>query len=235
MERLLLIEDATEYQILIKGVLSQNFHVVAVDTLDAGRREIEKGHYDLIMLDIVLPDGDGFKFCGELSSLPKTANIPIIILTSRSALTDKILGFSLGADDYVVKPFEALELKARIEAKINRYRKIKKRAQVLTHENLRVELNSQRAFLLNHNGEVDLQLTPIEFKILHFLLENAYKAISRKDLTNHVWGDQIHVFDRAPDKHVSSLRFKLNEYSCLLETIPGLGYRFGSALPKIPI
>jgi two-component system, OmpR family, phosphate regulon response regulator PhoB len=233
MEKILIVEDAPDFQLIVETVLKRKYRAVIAGTIAQARARIQKESWDLILLDVSLPDGDGFKFCVELRAQDKTRSLPVIFLTSRSELTDKLLGFSLGADDYVVKPFEALELLARVEAKLSRIREQSKGDEVWVVGPLKMDLLGQRVFQRTSDGkDLPLSLTPIEFRILYYLLKNEECVVSRERLLSAVWGNDTHVFDRATDKHVSSLRQKLGADGRLIETVSGVGYRFTSR-PKL--
>src|SRR5438552_3936952 len=118
--RILLVEDSVECQILVKGTLGKRFHVTCASRASEALKLLERESFDLIILVVILPDGDGFQLCAQFSNREQSHFVPIIFLTSKKDLKDKILGFSLGADDYVVKPFDPDELRARINAKLKR-------------------------------------------------------------------------------------------------------------------
>ena len=225
MDKILFIEDAPEYQLLIENTLGAKYQITAVESISAARKQVAMLSFDLIILDISLPDGNGFEYCAELRNDGRTRATPVIILTSRSSLTDKILGLTLGADDYIVKPFEALELRARVESKLLRARERREQTENLHKGHLVLDLASQKAYISEH-GLREIGLTPLELRILYYLACNEGRVISRDRLLSAVWKDSTHVFDRATDKHISSLRQKLGDYSYYIKTITSVGYRF---------
>src|SRR6185312_17481791 len=120
MHRIMLIEDAPSVQMIVKETFQQSCLVTVAGTLNEAKRQLETQTFDLILLDVQLPDGDGFKFLASLRSQESLLEVPVLLLTGRNDIQDKVMVFSLGAEDYVVKPFDPLELKARVEARLNR-------------------------------------------------------------------------------------------------------------------
>jgi DNA-binding response OmpR family regulator len=227
VEKILVVEDAPDYQLMVQNSLGRYYRLELVSTISQAKDKVEKESFDLIILDVGLPDGDGLKLCADLRSAEKTRLLPVILLTGRSDLGDKLKGFAQGADDYIVKPFESLELRARVEAKLMRSREKRKPEDVLIKGAIRLEISSLRAYAAQESGQLtEMGLTPIEFKILYYLARNETKVVSREELLASVWGKETHVFDRAADKHVSSLRQKLGDHSSYIETISRVGYRF---------
>src|SRR5277367_2055361 len=117
MQRILLVEDNTETVFLVKASLGTLFQITVAGTGEEAHAQLSKTRFDLILLDVMLPDSDGFQLCAEFQNHDKTRDVPVVFLTGKSDGTDKVMGFSVGADDYIVKPFNPLELRARIEAK----------------------------------------------------------------------------------------------------------------------
>jgi DNA-binding response OmpR family regulator len=150
-----------------------------------------------------------------------------MFLTVKTNIADKITGFSLGADDYIVKPFEPLELRARVEAKLSRrWRKSAQATEVINKGDLRISLGEQKAFLIINHESTDLGLTPIEFKLLYQFVTNEGKVLNRRQLMTSVWGKDISVEDRTIDRHISSLRKKLQKRARYIDSIYSLGYVF---------
>ena len=146
MVKVLLVEDLPEYQAIVKGILGSQFEVRAVDTLARAKELLAREEFDLAILDAVLPDGDGFMLCAELRVAPATCNMPVILLTARNTLSDKVAAFSFGADDYVTKPFEPLELKARIEAQAKRLRERRRAQNIVRRGRLRLSTEEYKAY-----------------------------------------------------------------------------------------
>lgn len=213
-------------QRMVQAALGRHYSVQVAGTLSEARALLDKNQFNLLLLDVNLPDGDGFQFCREVREREQSRTIPVIFLTARSELDDKLKAFSLGGDDYVVKPFEGLELRARVEARLARMRHGPQSADTFTKGVLRLEFTTLRAYVVDETKKMELGLTPIEFKILYHLARNETQVVSREQLLTTLWGQETHVFDRATDKHVSSLRQKLGIYAAYIETVSGAGYRF---------
>jgi two-component system, OmpR family, phosphate regulon response regulator PhoB len=226
MEKVLLIEDLAEYQVIVRGVLGSQFQVVCVDTIAAARGMLARETFDVVILDALLPDGDGFKLCAELRGNSATSSMPVVMLTARGSLSDKVAAFSYGADDYMTKPFEPLELKARVEAILKRQRERGQRQSVVVRGNLRLSTEEYKAYAVENGREQELKLTPMEFRLLQFLIKNEHRVVTRADILQGVWGNGVFVVDRVIDKHVSSLRQKLGALAEYVHTVPRLGYQF---------
>ncbi len=229
-KKILLVEDSAVDQTIVSSVLQKDYTVTVAATAADAVYHSEKSSFDMILLDVMLPDMDGFTLCTHLRRLEKTRDIPIIFLTAKTALGDKVNGLSIGADDYIVKPFEPLELLARIQAKFTRLEALRSKTDLLliAKGNLKVDLSSQRAYLIQDKKEMELDLTPVEFKLLSYFLQNEGAALTRDQLLEAVWGKGVNVLHRTIDKHVCSLRKKLSVEANRISTVSGMGYRFSS-------
>lgn len=189
----------------------------AIDSLASNRP-------DVVVLDLMLPDMDGFEICSKLRAIDP--DIVIIILTARGQHLDKIKGLELGADDYIVKPFNPLELVARIRTVLRRTRHATElQRKVLQSGAIKIDLDANQIF--KHNQQ--LELTPKEFLMTKVFIEHANKALSRNELLNLIWGEDFVGDTKTVDVHVRKLREKLEDDSSkpqLLETVWGLGYRW---------
>ncbi|MBN2366130.1 MAG: response regulator [Calditrichaeota bacterium] len=174
---------------------------------------------DLIVLDLNLPELSGIEICKYLRENPRTKEIPIIMLTARSQEIDKIIGFEIGADDYVTKPFSMRELIARIHALLRRSRPTL--SNVVTIENLTIYLNMHKVSC----GDRELTLTPTEYKLLEALVHGKGRVLSRSDLLEIVWGMDYYGETRTVDVHIKRLRDKLGTCAEVIETVKGTGYR----------
>ncbi|HEX4923945.1 MAG TPA: response regulator transcription factor [Bdellovibrionales bacterium] len=226
MFRILLVEDSPEAQKLVTSCLGQAYDLVAASTCAEATSLIRNGQYDLILLDVMLPDGDGYQLCSLIQNNESTRDIPIIFLTAKDSLPNKVMGFSLGADDYIVKPFDPLELRARVEAKLRRISRKKEASEIIQKGDIQVNIPFQRAYLLENGQKRDLGLTPIEFRLLLYFVQRLDQVLTREQLLLAVWGDDIHVSDRSIDTHVSKLRKKLSPKSDYIQSIYGTGYVF---------
>ena len=212
MAEILIVEDEQPINDLVKKSLTRIGHSCTQAFDGAEASEIfDEGKFDLIILDIMLPEKDGFEFAAEVE------NTPIIFLTAKSGLADKVRGLKL-ADDYIVKPFEILELIARVEAVL---RRVKKNTSSIAFDNVRIDFSARRAYLDNE----DVMLSPKEFELLEILIINRNLALSRDKLITHVWGFDFEGDERTVDVHIRNLRKKLN-IDGRIKTVFKTGYRF---------
>lgn len=214
MALILIVEDEMPINILINRNLELVGHeCVSVYDGEAVLEIIQKYTFDLILLDIMLPKMDGY----EVLEIVKEMDIPVIFLTSKSSLSDRVKGLTLGADDYIVKPFEMLELQARVEAVLRRTNKEQK---IFVLNNIRIDLDGRQAFL---NNEL-VDITPQEFDLLVALIRNRNIALSRERLLRLAWGYDFEGDTRTVDVHITKLRKKLG-LDNYIKTVYKLGYR----------
>jgi DNA-binding response OmpR family regulator len=212
MAHILIVEDEYVINELVKKNLELAGHsCVPVFDGDEALAEMRKDTYDLIILDVMLPERDGF------SLLECENHTPTIFLTARDSLSDRMRGFALGADDYIVKPFEMMELAARVEAVL---RRTKKEADVFELGSVRVEFNGH---LVYRNGTA-VDLTPKEYELLEVLIANRNIALSREKLLELVWEYDYEGDSRTVDVHIQKLRKKLG-WENRVKTVYKLGYR----------
>ncbi len=218
----LIVEDEAD----IRDLLSFNLEREGFIPLEAedGTKGIElaQSHKpDIILLDVMMPGKDGFQVCKELERKPETSNIPIIMLTAKGEEVDRIVGFELGADDYLVKPFSVRELILRIRA-ILRRKTHATEAPTLSKHGICLEPAAHTVTI--NNASVDLTAT--EFRLLEDVMRHAGTVRTREQLLNTVWGYQFEGYARTVDTHVRRLRAKLGTHADNLETVRGVGYRF---------
>jgi two-component system phosphate regulon response regulator PhoB len=220
---ILVVEDEPAIQELIAVNLEHAGHSVqrahSAAEADAMIREVRP---DLIVLDWMLPDLAGTALARRLRADTRSKDIPIIMLTARAQEQDKVEGLESGADDYVTKPFSPKELLARIKAVLRR------RAPQLTDD--LIEIDGLKLDPAAHRVSVrgkELQLGPIEFKLLHFFMTHTERVYSRVQLLDHIWGDHVFVEERTVDVHIRRLRRELEQtgHDRLIETVRGSGYR----------
>ena len=216
--RLLVVDDED----LIRSVIREycensDYEVDEAANGEIAFKKLMKEHYDLLILDIMMPEMDGFTL---LKELPKEKHIPTIVLSARGEEYDKLTGFDLGIDDYLIKPFSPKELVARIKAVLSRSGK--SNATLYTYEGLEVNYSA-------HTIKIDnkvINVTPKEFEILTYLIENKGIAISREQLLSSVWGYDFYGEDRTVDTHIKMLRNNLGKYRDHILTVRGVGYKY---------
>jgi DNA-binding response OmpR family regulator len=220
--RVLLIEDDRKAaKLLAKGLHEEGFVVDVAPTGETGEEQAFVNEYDVIVLDWLLPGKDGLAVCQALRARDLTT--PILMLTARHSLVDRVNGLSTGADDYLTKPFAFAELLARIRALL-------RRARVARPPFLRVtDLKLDAACRKVTRGGVKIGLTSKEYTILEVLMQNAGETVSRTRLVERVWDEASEVLDNLVDVHVSHLRKKIDREpgSSLIHTVRGFGYRLG--------
>lgn len=216
---ILLVEDSEEFQFLVRKVLTKH-NVVTTANPDEVIQILDREKIDLILLDLGLPKRDGFSVLDELQN-SRFGSIPVVCLTGKTEISDKLAAFSLGADDYIVKPFDIIEFKARIDSKISRIKKFAVDQNVAIGR-LRLNWMSQQVYT---EANVEIPLTQTEYKLLVCLVHDSAKVYSRQELMNAVWGNEESVFDRAVDVHISSLRKKLSTHGIRFKSVPGVGYK----------
>jgi DNA-binding response OmpR family regulator len=227
MRQVLLVEDEPDVAALIKHTLdrSGDIHVRVVHTGEAALEAAADRVPDLIILDLNLPGFDGLDVCRVLRTRPASARIPIIMLTARTAESDRVRGLDVGADDYMAKPFSPRELAARVRAGLRRARPdapLSDPAAIYQGRHLRADFD---AIAVSVDGK-PLRLTRREFELLRYLIQNRDRVVSRDRLLERVWGYQTSVETRSVDVHVGRLRGKLGSAAAQIETVVGLGYRF---------
>jgi DNA-binding response OmpR family regulator len=228
MARILVAEDSQELQLIIKKTLSGVHDVTSALTIAQSKKEALQSSFDLIILDISFPDGDGYQLCTELRASDRHSETPIIFLTSKAELVDKMMAFSLGADDYLMKPFEPLELRARVDARLKRKGPKNAQAQSASKGDFKFDLSLQRVLVANGDKEIEIHLTPAEFKIFYFLAKNEGQAFNKEQLVKTIWGNDVHVIEDNIYTHISTIRKKLGTRANCIECIPRVGYRFSA-------
>ena len=222
-KRVLLIEDDPDIALSLKYNLEKagDFQVTSCRSGQQGLTELDEGRPDLILLDLMLPDMDGFALCREIRSHPATAHLPIIVITARVEERDKLLGLTVGADDYITKPFSVKEVVARMRALLRRVER--QEPEVLRYDDgtLQVDEANHRVFL----SQKEVKLTRREFELLAALIRSRDRILTREALLDRIWGYSFAGGTRTVDVHVRRLRRKLSP--SYIETVIGVGYRFG--------
>lgn len=208
MARILCIEDSQEFQIYLSSILKEH-NLTFVSNSNEALRITESGrdHFELILLDVSLPDGNGIKILPRLKEAMAPRFVPVMILSSDSDIITKVAAFGVGADDYINKPPEPSELRARIDARLRTAQSISQEKSVLEYSDLIVDLDKMTVeILLKNNRRESIELTPYEFKILKLLLSRPGQVYSREMIIDRVWGIDKFITSRTVDAHVSHLR-----------------------------
>lgn len=221
MSRILVVDDEANIRELIKKYASFEGYEVfeAVDGMDAVEK-VSNNEYDIIVMDVMMPELDGFSAVKEIR---KIKNTPIIMLSARGEEYDRLHGFDLGIDDYVVKPFSPKELMMRIAAIMNRYRSaVVTNQNVFTFGDLKIDYDARIVTISDER----IELTPKEYELLTYLIKNENIAVTRETLLTKIWGYDFFGDDRTLDTHLKSLRKKIGVYGQNIITLRGVGYRF---------
>ncbi len=223
----LLVEDEPDLnQTVAFNLDSEGYSVESAFNGKDALKLIEEKIPDLILLDLMLPDMSGLEICRILRSSKKTKNIPIMMVTAKGEEIDRIVGFELGADDYIVKPFSIREFMLRVAAMLKRSGdKINNDEEKIIFGSLEIDIAAHRVKL----KDKEVSLTAKEFSLLHYLVERIGRVSTRDALLDDVWGYNCEVTTRTVDTHVKRLRAKLSDVGNNIETVRGVGYRFNSA------
>jgi len=221
-ERILVIDDDVSIQKLVSDVLTEEgFSVITASCGEDGIKKVHHSKPNLIILDLRLPDMDGFQICQTLKKDKSVSSIPIIMLTVKSAKSSTVAGLEMGADDYIVKPFNQEEMVARVKTVLRRARGEEKIEEILKYGELSLNLDKHTVFLRNK----EIELTPIEFNLLHILINKKGHVLNRNFLLETVWGYEYFGTTRTVDVHIGRLREKIGPLGKKIETVEGVGYR----------
>lgn len=222
MARVLVIEDEPDVaELLAYNLQSAGYEPFVSGTGHEGIRLGQEVHPDIVLLDLMLPDMPGMQVCRTLKSLPATKDIPVVIVSARGEEIDRVVGFEVGADDYIVKPYSVRELLLRLRRSLDRHAGTRRSDGNLRVGLIRLDLSAHRAWVANN--EVELRVT--EYKLLVALCENPTRVMSREKLLELVWGAGCSVALRTVDAHVKRLRDRLGAGGSQIETVRGVGYR----------
>jgi two-component system phosphate regulon response regulator PhoB len=224
MAKILIVEDEPDLQQVLEYNLKQAGHDVFATKLGQEGMRFARDHRpDLVLLDLMLPDTSGIEVCRALKESPTTKAIPVLMVTARGEEIDRVVGFEIGADDYVVKPFSVRELLLRVQAVLRRG-KTETGGPETTIEfgKLRIDRAAHRVWVETQ----EIELTALEFKLLVTLYDRRNRVQTRSALLDDVWGIQADITTRTVDTHVKRLREKLEAARDYVETVRGVGYRF---------
>lgn len=226
MVRILVVEDEPDVREVLRFNLAQaGYEVFGAPSGRDGINLARQRRPDLVLLDWMLPDVSGIDVCRSLKDAPTTRRIPVVMLTARTDEIDKVVAFELGVEDYVTKPFSVRELLLRIRAILRRAEGEPALDPVIQFGVLRVDRDAHRAWVEG----AEVELTPIEFRLLVTLYDRKNRVQSRDQLLEDVWGSEARVHERTVDAHVKRLREKLLRAGDYVETVRGVGYRFAPA------
>ncbi|HHX56994.1 MAG TPA: response regulator transcription factor [Clostridiales bacterium] len=220
MYKLLVVDDEVNIRKVVREYAE--FEGYEIEEAEDGMQAVEmakKKDYDLIIMDVMMPKLDGFSSCKEIK---KHKDVPVIMLSARGEEYDKLFGFEIGIDDYVVKPFSPKELMARVRVAIRRNTSEQKADEKLEFEGLKIDILGRVVYV---NGE-RIAMTPKEYDLLFYLVKNKNLALTRDKLLEDVWGYDFFGDDRTVDTHIKMLRNSLGEYRKFIVTLRGMGYKF---------
>ena len=221
-QKILIVEDEVRMRILISDYLKrEGFEILEAGDGQEALDIFEQNDLDIVVLDIMLPKYDGWTVCRNIR---KSSNVPIVMLTARSEESDELFGFELGVDEYITKPFSLKILVARIKALLSR-------TSMLSNDEISIGgiVIDTSAHIVSVNGQ-RAELTPKEYELLIYLVKNKGIALSREQILDGVWGYDYYGDLRTVDTHIKRLRMKIGESAGLIQTVRGIGYRFGGQL-----
>lgn len=220
MAKILVVDDEAKIRMIIKEYAE--FEGYEVEQAADGMEAVDKAKndsFDIIIMDVMMPRLDGYSAVKEINKEKKT---PVIMLSARGEEYDKLFGFEIGVDDYVVKPFSPKELMARIKAVLNRSNGTRKQEDIIKYQGLVINFTAREVTI---DGE-KANMTPKEYDLLFYLVRNMNIALSREKLLEEVWGFDFYGDDRTVDTHIKMLRNSLGPYRNLIVTLRGMGYKF---------
>jgi two-component system phosphate regulon response regulator PhoB len=221
--RILVVDDEPDILDLVRQSLAEAGY--AVETAASGQEALEKlrrAAPDLAVLDLMLPDVSGTEVCRFIRSRPELADVLVLMLTAKSGEVDRVVGFELGADDYVTKPFSPRELVLRVRALLRRRAGAGGERNLLERDSVRIDLDRHRCYV----DGAEIGLTAKEFQLLATLMRRPGRVLTRERLLDEIWGSDVTVTMRTIDTHLKRLREKLGKGGDLIETVRGVGYRF---------
>lgn len=224
MGKILLIDDSEELGELVRtGLVAME--VLQATTVSQAETVLRESQFDLILIDVMLPDGNGFDLCTRLATDKRHHGTPKILLTAKDEVSEKVYGFHCGADDYVTKPFHTGELRARIERHL--LRKQETGRSVFLHSVFEFQIEFQKAFVVEGEKRTDLNLTPTEFRLFLMLAKNDSHVVTREHLEKTLWENfGANIEKRGVDTHIAHLRKKLGALRGVIISVYGKGYSF---------
>ncbi|MGE4132416.1 MAG: response regulator transcription factor [Bdellovibrionales bacterium] len=229
--QVLLIEDSPVFVQLVQALVGHEYRLTVAALGEEGIRQAEAQNFDLIILDVMLPDMDGFQICTRLKTNHKTAAVPIVFVSAKNSEDEKVMAFKLGAEDYITKPISPREFQARLRARLRPSPSSESLPKTEIEINgLHLNPSSHRVTLQQDGKTMPIELTSTEFKLLHLFVTRPDRLLTRQMIVAAVWPHDTHVADRTVDSHVSKLRRKLGSKGDWIESVFGEGYRFFPSL-----
>lgn len=232
MFQILAVEDTEEYQKIISKTLG-DYTVICSPSAEEASQIIRNRPFDLIIIDINLPKRDGYSLLSEIQANDEINKTPVICLTGRKEMTDKVTAFSLGADDYVTKPFDPIELRARVDSRLKKSRKNRDSSSVTRIGDLEIDHDRHRITINSGKEKFEPEMTQTEYKLLSHLARRPDQVFTRDQLLVAVWGEDAKVLERVVDVHICFLRKKIEKSSVRIKAIPGIGYKLVKTTKKV--
>jgi two-component system alkaline phosphatase synthesis response regulator PhoP len=221
--RILVVDDEEDLCEILQYNLAFNGYEVDVANSAEEALKLDLSKYDLLLLDVMMGEISGFRMARMIREQPKLAKIPIIFITAKVSQNDRLTGFTVGADDYILKPFSIREVVARVKAVLRRFEVTRSSEMVnISYEGLEMFVENKKVLL----DKVEIPFTKKEFEMLKIFLENKNKVFSREELLERVWSDDVYVQDRTIDVNINRLRKKIGRYGKNVVTRLGYGYCF---------
>lgn len=223
--KILLVDDDSEVEFLVKSYL-RFFNITWKSTLSAARQTLLTEKFNLLLLDLSLPDGSGLDLCREIYQAANKSDLSIIILTAKDSKSEIVEGLDSGADDYITKPIHGPELRARVEACLRRQMSLNN-SSIYKFHIFEFDMEFQKCKINQNNICMDLGFTPTEFRIFFNLARNGNSLLTRDEISRYLWQESgIHVNQRAIDCHIAHIRKKLGQFGKLIGAVYGKGYFF---------
>ena len=230
MNRILLVENCSDTYQTVLSSIANVAQLSWSKTITEAKNELREKEFKLVLLETSLPDGDGIEFCSEIQCFHP--QVPVIFLSASTNLTDKVLGFNAGADDFITKSVHPLELRARLEAKIRKKMQLAMVEDIYNWKELQIIKSRQQVITYMSGLEKKLILTHLEYRLLLYFSARVGEVITRDEILKDIWGEEIYVNHRSVDTHVSKLRRKLNNVSQIIQSVHGSGYKFTPTADK---
>ncbi len=221
-DKILCIDDDLTIQAVVEATLSQ-YHVISAHSLSEAESLLCEHQFSSLLVDIRLPDGDGLRFVNKFLQGPDSKDIPVLIFSNHKDISNKVLAFSLGVEDFIEKPFDPIELKARVDARIMKRRSSSDQKNRIQLGDVVLDLDRQKVFQISKSKEIDLQLTAYEIKILKMLSKRMEQVYSRQQILDNVWSNTF-ITERTIDSHIAHLRKKIMRTKLSLNTVKNFGY-----------